>query len=468
MSGPRIVVIGGGSFYSINLCESFVDYARDHLKGATVVLLDVKDGDLQVVDSFAQRLAQEVGADVTFEPTTDREQAFRGADYLLTTFRPGSHAQQQLDETIPPKHGLQGNETVGIGGIFMNCRVAPVMQELVRDAERWCPDATIVNYTNPTQYVADLVQRVSDVKMISLCDGYVELAATMAQFLEVDANDIRFYPAGTNHAWWLMRWTVGDRDGYEVLDERLASLSEEQLEALLTPPRVMVRRGTEYRYEELYKQAIENAGMDLALRLYKLYGLFPGPRYYWRYLIDQDAVIAEQQRDDYVTMSEFYIKTRNPRGWAALEQRLADTSLQLRSERRAQGGGHGDLAVGVISALAADLDETFIVNVPNDGAVANLPADAIVEVPARLDRHGVHPYAMGSLPKALLGFQQALVLSQQLSVDAALSGSRDQLLQAIVAHPLVNSLDRARACMDELLEAQAEWLPQFQKEMSHA
>src|SRR5262249_26453386 len=156
-----------------------------------------------------------VGADVTFEPTTDREQAFRGADYLLTTFRPGSHAQQQLDETIPPKHGLQGNETVGIGGIFMNCRVAPVMQERVADAERWCPGAPIVNSTNPTQYVADLVNRVSDVKMISLCDGYIELAATMAQFLEVEANDIRFYPAGTNHAWWLMRWTVGDRDGYE-------------------------------------------------------------------------------------------------------------------------------------------------------------------------------------------------------------------------------------------------------------
>jgi 6-phospho-beta-glucosidase len=468
MDGPRIVVVGGGSYYSINLCESFVDYARDHLKGATVVLLDVKDGDLQVVESFAQRLAREVGAEIAFTATTSRARAFTGADFLLTTFRPGSHAQQELDETIPPRHGLQGNETVGIGGIFMNCRVAPVMRDLVTYAETLCPDATIVNYTNPTQHVADLVGRVSDMRAISLCDGYVELAESLAQFLGVQASDLRLYPAGTNHAWWLMRWTVAGRDGYEVLRERLDSLGEDELEALLAPPAVIRRRGHEYRYEELYKQAVVNAGMDLALRLFELYGLLPGPRYYWRYLLDQDAVIEEQRRPGYVTMSSFYTKLRNPRGWAALEQRLADASLQLRSDRRAQGGSHGDLAVGVIAALAADLDETFVVNVPNRGAIANLPDEAIVEVPARIDRRGAHPYAMGPLPKQMLGLQEALVLSQQLAVDAALSGSRETLLHAILAHPLVNSLDRAERCMDELLELQARWLPQFQKEMSPA
>jgi 6-phospho-beta-glucosidase len=150
-----------------------------------------------------------------------------------------------------------------------------------------------------------------------------------------------------------------------------------------------------------------------------------------------------------------------PRMFQGLEERLKQTSLKLQTSRREGGGGHGDLAVRVISAMVNDLCETFVVNVPNKGAISNLPEDAIVELSALVDRNGPHPFAIGPLPKELLGMQLSLVYSQQLAVDAAISGDRNDLLKAIVANPLVHSVENAEKAMDELLGLQAEWLPQF-------
>ena len=154
----KIVVVGGGSQFSVGLSESLIDYARDRLGGTEVVLLDIQDKHLATVQNYALRLANSVGVDMKFTSLTDRKKAFEGADFILTTFRPGSHQQQEQDERIPPKYGLQGNETVSIGGIFMACRVVPALKEICADAQQFCPQAWIINYTNPTQYVADAVK----------------------------------------------------------------------------------------------------------------------------------------------------------------------------------------------------------------------------------------------------------------------------------------------------------------------
>jgi 6-phospho-beta-glucosidase len=461
VSGPRIVVIGGGSQFAIGLSESLVDYGRDFLVGATVVLLDVHDDHLRIVEDYASRLARSMGANMRFEATTDRRAAFAGADYLLTTFRPGSHDQLIQDETVPVKHGLQGNETVGIGGIFMACRVAPVLREICADAQELCPDAWIINYTNPTQFVADAVQRISDMRIISLCDGYVGDVDTLAYVLDVDPSAITIQVAGTNHAMWMMAITVDGEDGYPLLRKRLADLGPEGVAALFPTPSTAALFDEEFTYDEIYKQFIQHYGYPLHLRLFELYGLIPGPRYYWRYMLDQDAIIEAQRQPGYVTMGGFYTKHLQPRMFADLEQRLERARHELSAARREGGGGHGDLAVRVIASIVNNTGERFVVNVKNRGAVSNLPYEAILELSAHVDSQGAHPLAVGDLPEPLVGLQQALVHSEQLAVTAALSGSRDDLLRAIVAHPLVNSLAAAEACMDELLQLQAEWLPQF-------
>jgi 6-phospho-beta-glucosidase len=458
----RIVVIGGGSQFAIGLCESLVDYGRDLLSGATVVLLDVREQELRTVHGFATGLAQAVGVDMRFEATTDRKRAFEGADYLLTTFRPGSHRQLEQDETVPVKYGLQGNETVGIGGIFMACRVVPVLRQICADAEAVCPQAWFVNYTNPTQHVADAIQRLGDMRVISLCDGYVDVVDDLAYLLDVPASDITVHAAGTNHAMWIMRFTVAGEDGYPLLRARLAQLTRDEIDELFAPPSRVEMFGEEFTYDEIYKQFIPHYQFPFSLRLFELYGLLPGPRYYWRYLLDQDAVIAAQRSGQYVSMAGFYMRHLEPRMFEGLDERLRQAAQQLTTTRRQGGGGHGDLAVRVIASMVNDVGESFVVNVRNRGAIANLPDDAVLELSASVDRQGAHPYAVGSLPEPLIGLQRALVLSQQLAVDAALSGSRADLLRAITTHPLVASLDAAEACMNELLELQADWLPQFQ------
>lgn len=463
MSNKKIVVVGAGSQFAIGLSESLVDYGRDMLAGTSVMLLDIRKDHLKTVHNFADQLAKSTGVDMKFEFTTDRRKAFEGADYILTTFRPGSHDQQEQDETVPIKYGLQGNETVGIGGIFMACRVVPVLQEICKDAQEICPNAWVINYTNPTQYVADAVQRISDLKVISLCDGYVDVGDDLGYLLGVDPSDVVVYPAGTNHAIWIMKFTVKGEDGYPILKERLSKMTWSEIDEMFAPPAISDVLGINYTHEEIYKQFIRHYMFPFSLRLYQLTGLLPGPRYYHHYLLDQDAVIAAQKTGKYVSMAGFYMRHMEPRMFQNLEDRLKQTSLNLISTRRVGGGGHGDLAVRVMSSMITNKAEVFSFNVTNNGAVSNLPHDAVLELGGLINGLGAHPFAYGPLPNSVLGMQYSLVLAQQLAVDAALSGNRNDLLKAIMAHPLIHSLDSAEKCMDELLSLQKQWLPQFFK-----
>ena len=462
MSAQRIVVVGGGSQFSIALCDSFVDYARDRLAGSTVVLLDTNPDDVAIVHGYGQQLAAAVGADVRFEATGDRRAAFDGADQILTTFRPGTHAELEQDETIPVRHGLQGNETVGIGGMFMAARVAPVLREICADAEELCPDATLVNYTNPTQYVADMVGRISDLRVISLCDGYIDLENELGWLLGVDPSLIELQVAGTNHAMWVLDFTVGGEPGYPLLRERLDHLDAERAAELREPPSHVEMLGIDFPYADIYKQFAGHYSLAFNVELYELYGLIPGPTYYWRYLLDQDAVLAAQRRSGYVTMAGFYTRHLHPRMFAGLDERRERVAAELAVPREPGASGHGDLAVRVHAAIATDADERFVVNVRNGGAVTNLPDDAVLELSATVGADGARPLPVGDLPEELVGFQADLVRSQRMAVAAALDGDREQLLKAIVAHPLVSSLHAARAAMDELLDRQAAWLPQFE------
>ncbi|MDI7275022.1 MAG: hypothetical protein QME94_03495 [Anaerolineae bacterium] len=456
MSGKRIVVVGGGSGFACVLAEGIVDQRFNGLDGSTVVLLDIQEENLDEPYEYACRLARAVGADIRFERTLDRRRAFEGADFIVNTFRPGSYDQQEQDESVPPKYGLQGNETVGIGGIFMACRTIAILRDIVADAQALCPDAWFLNYTNPTQHVADAVRRLSNLKAISMCDGWGEIANDLAPFLGVEPKDITLYPAGTNHAIWLMRFTVKGQDGYPLLRERLSRMTQEEIDAICTPP-------PDYPYsrDEQYKQFIPREGFPFDLRLLGIYGLLPAPRYYWRYHMDQDAVIAEERSGRYVSMATAYKTLRKRDRPERMEQRLARAVADLKVGPNVINHGHTDLAVRIMTAICGNLGRCEAINVPNNGAISNLPYGSIVEVPAIVDAQGYHPLAMGPLPKELLGYQYALILSQELTVDAALRGSRNDLLKAILAHPLIHSVDAAERCMDELLALQAEWLPQF-------
>jgi len=343
----------------------------------------------------------------------------------------------------------------------MACRVVPVLKAICADAEKACPSAWIIIYTNPTQYVADAVRRISQMKIISLCDGFLEDAEEIARLLEVDPAEVVVYPGGSNHAMWILNFTVKGEPGYPLLRKKLDSITAADLERLYSSPDSFTFNGVPVTRDQIYKQFILHNGILFALKLYELYGLLLSPRYYPRYHYDQEQVIAEEQSGHYVTMANFYMQHAVPRMFEDLDHRLEQTSRHLTTERRRGGGSHGDLAVRVMDAIVNNTSEISDVNVPNHGSVSNLPYDSILELAALVDRSGAHPFAVGPLPRELLGYQYSLVLAQELAIDAAISGSRSDLLKAILAHPLVNSITAAEKAMDELLSLQAEWLPQF-------
>jgi 6-phospho-beta-glucosidase len=460
----RIVVVGAGSQRSLGLIASFAHAARGPLGGADVVLLDVNDEHLPVIENYARRLANGIGADIQFTPTTDQRAALKGADYILTTFRPGSFDQLEQDERIPPKHGLQGNETVGIGGIFMACRVAPIMRSILDDAAEVCPSATVINYTNPTQYVADIVHRLSDFPVISLCDGHLDIYEDLAKLFGVDRRDIEFTVAGTNHAMWVTQFTVNGEAGYPLLRQRLAELDEDELvELFSSPPMVKISRDWAAQPREVtYPQLIPHNKFEFDLKLFGIYGLLPAPRYYWRYLLEQDEVLRGQIDGTHVSMSSFY-RIAERTVLDDMEAKLADDIATLSQRATAADGfySHGDIAVRVLSAIVADEPRRFAVNVRNGDAISNLPEDAIVEVTALVDRRGAHPLAVGKLPEPLLPMQLALAATQKLAVQAAISGDRTTLLAAIATHPNTHSLSAAEECMEEMLDVQSHFLPQF-------
>jgi len=241
----------------------------------------------------------------------------------------------------------------------------------------------------------------------------------------------------------------------------LSELTWAEIEELYKTPEEFKFLGLDVRADEVYDQFVPFNYYPFSLRLYKIYGLLPAPRYYTRYHFDQDAVIAEQKSGRYITMADFYGAKAVPKMFAGVEQRLEFASKNMKSERRRGGGSHGDLAVRVIDSMVNNTAEIFDVNVPNNGAVSNLPDHAIVEVAALVDQAGPHSFAVGPLPKSVLGYQYSLILAQELAIDAAFSGSRNDLLKAILAHPLVHSVEAVEKCMDELLLLQKDWLPQF-------
>ncbi len=164
---------------------------------------------------------------------------------------------------------------------------------------------------------------------ISLCDGFVDVVDDIAYLLEVDPSAITIYPGGTNHAIWVVRFTVAGEDGYPLLRARLDELSGEDLERLYPRPDVIDVLGVDYTYDEIYKQFIPHYPFPFSLKLFRIFGLLPGPRYYWRYLLDQDAIISAQAAGTYVSMAGFYMKHMEPRMFEDLDNRLGRSALAL-------------------------------------------------------------------------------------------------------------------------------------------
>ncbi len=423
----RIAIIGGGSAYMPGLIRGFLA-ARDELAGSTLALTDINPENLELQATLARKMIHAAGADYRVEATTDRRAAIAGAAFILTTFRPGGFEARRLDERIPLKYGVIGQETIGPGGLFLAFRAIPVVLDVVREARELAPDAWIMNYTNPTQMVTRAVLRAGWNRVVGLCDQHGSDLAEIARWLGIEPEKLRARWYGLNHATWITRLELDGEDVLPQLHRRVLDLPDD---------------------------ALPEGRMRYAFRLFRLYGLIPNS--YLRYYYFHDELVRQAQAAPMTRAEE--IMARLP---AILENYRREARKPAPDPTRERGAGdHGEYAVEVIAAVANDCHRELIVNVPNAGAITDFGPDAVVEVPAVLGREGARPLPMGPLPTAVAGLLHALQAYDELAVEAAMTGSRQKALQAMLANPLIHSHELAERLLDELMEAHKAHLPQF-------
>ncbi|MEV4676140.1 glycoside hydrolase family 4 [Actinomadura sp. NPDC049382] len=421
----KVAIVGAGSGYMPGVIRGLLHRADD-LAGTELACYDIDAAHLDVMTRLAGAMFAARGADLTVTSHTALPSALDGASYVFTTFRPGGLAARHLDESIPLKHGVVGQETAGPGGFLMALRSVPVLLDIAAAAD---PGAWIVNYTNPTNVVTDAVARHTGARIIGLCDQFIGDTEMWADLLGLPFDGLEADWIGLNHATWAQRVRL---DGREL-----------DLPLLLDDLEVPGGGATPWRDPSRMAE------------LAKALGFLPNS--YAKYYFFHDQVVDElrakgtTRAQDILAMLPGYY-----------EQVAAESSKPDPDPSRERGGGeHGEFAVDVICAMHRDEGRRMIVNTRNNGAVSSLDDDAIVEVPALVGRSGPVPLTMGPLPGPVRGLTQAIHAYERLAADAAVTGDRRTALQALMAHPFVRSKHTAEKILDEGLAAHRDHLPQF-------
>ena len=420
----RITVVGAGSGYMPGVIRGLLHRAAD-LAGAELVFHDIDAGHLGVMTRLARGMFRARGADLTVRAETSLKAALDGADFVFTTFRPGGLPARHLDESIPLKHGVVGQETIGPGGFLMACRSVPVLLEIAREAPR---DAWIINYTNPTNIVTDAVLRHTDARIIGLCDQWVGDTEVWAGLLGLPARGLEIDWIGTNHGTWAERVRL---DGEEIdIAPRLADMA---------PP------GGATPHREPARMAELGKALGLLVNSYSKYYFF------------HEEVVRELRAKGRTRAEEIMAMLPGYYSQVAAEAEKPDPD----PSRDRGGGEHGEFAVDVICAILRDERRRLILNTRNDGSIATLEADAVVETPCVVGRQGPTPLVMGEIPRAVRGLTHAIHEYERLAADAAVTGDERLALHALLAHPLVTNKSTAEKILSEGLAAHRAYLPQF-------
>jgi 6-phospho-beta-glucosidase len=418
---PQIVFLGAGSVVFTR--QLLADLFRfDDLPTLRIVLHDIDAERLEVVGGFAARMMRRDGWEAALRLTRDRAEALEGAAFVLVQLRVGGQAARRIDETLPLQFGCIGQETVGAGGFAKALRTVPVVLDIAEEtARRAAPGAWLIDFTNPaglvTQALLDHGHRA-----IGLCNSAIGFQRQFASILEVDSERVQPLHVGLNHLTWEREVRV---DGEDRLPDLLQHQAD-RLEAMTGTPVPLI-------------QALEAV-----------------PSYYLRYYYLTDEVLAEQRqkppRADEVAEIE-----------VELLELYRDPKLDRKPDVLSRRGGayYSEVAAGVIASLHGDAGDVHVVNMRNVGAVANVDSDAVVEVPARVDRDGAHPLPVGKLPPEMLGLVQQVKAFERLTIQAAVAGDHKAALKALVANPLVADYATASPLLEALLEANRSHLPRF-------
>jgi 6-phospho-beta-glucosidase len=416
----KIAVVGGGSTYTPELVDG-LGRMQDVLPVDELVLVDPAEERLELVGGLGRRILARLDHPAKLTTTTDLEPALDGVDAVLLQLRVGGQAARLEDETWPLECGCVGQETTGAGGFAKALRTVPVVLDIADRVRKAAPDAWIVDFTNPVGIVTRALLQ-EDHRAVGLCNVAIGFQRRFAEWLGVSPEDVALDHVGLNHLTWERGATVG---GVDRLPGLIDSHGQEIAESL-----------------------------ELPVELVRTLGVVPS--YYLRYFYAHDEVVAEQRATG----------SRAARV-AEIEQELltlyADPTLDEKPALLMERGGayYSEAAVQLTASLLGSgvAESRQVVNLRNDGTLPFLPDDAVIEVPATVDRSGVRAVELASLDPLYAGLVAHVTAYEHLALDAAIRGGRERVFRTLLAHPLVGEVDAAQGLADRLIAHNRHYLP---------
>ncbi len=431
---PKIAFIGAGSMvFAKNLVGDILSF--EALQDSTISLMDIDEHRLAQTTAVAEQLVESGRVDATIESTTDRREAIADADYVLNMINVGGTEPFENEIRIPERYGVNQaiGDTLGPGGIFRGLRTIPTMLELAADMEELCPDALLLNYTNPMAILCWAMFEATDVETVGLCHSVPHTVDAIAEYIDVSPSELEYWVAGINHMAWFLECTWQGQDVYPLLREAM------------TDPDT-------YEKDTVRFELLEHFGAFVTESSHHNSEYLP-------YFRTDETQIEALTGTNYAERmpTGTYLE-----GWKERSDER-DTAFDGLEDKEITIERSAEYASRLIHSIETDTPRRLNLNVSNEaGHIQNLGTDACVEVPCLVDGTGVHPCSVGELPPQLAALDRTNVNVQRLAVKGALEGDREAIYQAVKLDPLtaaVLSLEEIHEMTDELIEANSDYIP---------
>lgn len=421
----KIVVIGGASTYTPELIDGLISRAG-RLPVREVWLVDPDEERLKIVGAFAQRMVRYANAPFRVELTGDRRRALDGADFVITQLRVGGQTARHGDELLGRRHHLVGQETTGVGGFAKALRTVPVMLAIARDMCELSPHATLVNFTNPAGIVTEALVRHGGVPVVGLCNNAINAQRAIATTFHVPPEQVQIEQVGLNHLNWIRRISIGGDDATEAVLQSYVERLRHDEGKIHFPPALIAAL-----------QAI--------------------PSSYLEYFYLESQIVARQD-SGVPTRAEVVMDVER-----RLLERYSDPHLCEKPPELMERGGayYSEAAAALIESLWSDDGAVHVVNTRNAGAIPNLPADVVVEIPCRVGSGGAQPLPVAPLDSAMHGLAASVKDYELLTIQAAVGGDEQSALLALLANPLGPDATAVEAVWDDIKRTNAGLLPTF-------
>jgi alpha-galactosidase len=457
----KIVLVGAGSaMFTRGLIADLINLGWD----AELALVDIDPQALRIVEKLARKMVAAGRAPIRVSASTDLREVLPGATAVICTIGVGGRRAWEQDVFIPRRYGIfqPVGDTAMPGGSSRALRMIPAMVDIARDVLDLAPKALFFNYGNPMSATCRGVRKATGANVIGLCHGVHNVAGYLAECLDIPKADLQHTAIGINH----LTWFIGLRSNGKDLMPRLREVAHRR-QSLPVDPKRLGRHFAEAGNDN-EGPVTPHEDLPFCWWLTRLFGAFPCARdrhvteFFPQFFADGSYYGKTLGKDAYSFEKTIAFGDKIYQEMA----NIADSSDPLPADFTKSGVGEHEQALEIISSIRGNLNHVFSVNVPNQGQVANLPPDVVIECPGIADSAGIRALVQDPLPTALAGTLATRFLWAETIVEAALEGSREKFIQALVLDGAIRDVQKAAALADELLQAQSAFLPQFKTAVS--